>query len=39
MATMFLKLVTESRNEQSHPDSVILARLHSDLVEEWGLRI
>ena len=31
MATIF-QLVTESRNEQSHLDSMILARFHSNLV-------
>ena len=38
MTTILLKLVTESRNEQSHLDSMILARLHSNLLGGWDLK-
>ena len=32
----FFQLVTESRNEQNHLDSLFLARLHSHLVRGGG---
>ena len=33
----FFQVVTDSRNEQSHLDSTILARLHSNLVRGWDI--
>ena len=39
MATIFKKPVTESKNEQNHLASMILARLHSDLVGGWDIRL
>ena len=35
----FFQLVTGSRNDKSHLESMILTRLHSNLMGRWDLRL